>query len=56
MKVMMTCMSAAYVHHLLGSSRLELLSTMLQRGEEAAKVSLDACEKQRLHPDASPAV
>lgn len=35
MKVMMTCMSAAYVHHLLGSTTLELLPTMLQRGVEA---------------------
>lgn len=35
MKVMMTCMSAAYVHHLLGSTTLELLPTMLQTGFEA---------------------
>lgn len=35
MKVMMACMSAAYVHHLLGSTTLELLPTMLQRGVEA---------------------
>ena len=35
MKVMMTCMGAAYVHHLLGSTTLELLPTKLRRGVEA---------------------
>lgn len=35
MKVMMTCMSAAYVYHLLVSAMPELLCAMLQRGSEA---------------------
>lgn len=33
MKVMMTCMSAAYVHHLLGSTTLELLPSQCSREE-----------------------